>query len=707
MNTDMRSEDFQFEWDRGLDRAQLRAAGRGLLWEGSLLPTLQVRDGGVSKYLRANVDEKRMHDGWEALSLRFDETATGVLMWRAEATGVRFKELSVRWTGEALPVMGLYFGLSPLENSCRAGIAADDGPEWPDWRAEGFCVPGAKGNPGQSFWRSWDMGHAVLPLGSFGPSMGTPYAAAFPRPLLAAAMGGAGGWMAFGPGAVPASALSLEIRAASACVHYLMREDLWGAPEGHERVWEEPLRLAWASEAWDAFARLFATFDSSEAARPEVQRSQWGTWGDFKEGRFDLARQLDIARSVGAAEVVIDDYWETWSSSGVVNAERFPRFIEETQAMAAEGVQPALWQSIGWVDRPEEVGLEAADLLCRADGSPCLANWGCDPRSTQPKHYCLDPSSANARAFLVQRTKRQMRDYRPKMLKLDFGYGMPGPETAAPRDPDIRGERLCVTLLDIIRNAAREIDPEVAVQYYGIHPLMRPHYDLLSLDDLGDMGFHEAAGHGQRSVWAALAAPQRVAMMAASGYYWGQFEEMLLNAAVLGAPGGCLPERDASGETGTRRILCRFRALSKWHRRTVGWDPVWLNSHKGSIEREPELACWGRQERGGKLPALVLRDPADGNHPDLSRWGVIGWCGRWALISQDDEEIGSSARVAIIPFDAGTIELDWPSGVIEEVRCVDGRANMSAVSAFSSQIRVADLTELDALMGFEYGNGQG
>ena len=124
-------------------------------------------------------------------------------------------------------------------------------PFWPGWSAEGYCVPSGKGGPVQSFFRNWDLGHATFPLGSFGPSLGTPYAAAFPRPMFSAAMGGQDGWVAFGPGTIPDAALTLEIRATTGTLHYLYREDLWGTPAGRTRVWPEPLRFAWAPTAWD------------------------------------------------------------------------------------------------------------------------------------------------------------------------------------------------------------------------------------------------------------------------------------------------------------------------------------------------------------------------------------------------------------------------------------------------------------------------
>ena len=85
--------------------------------------------------------------------------------------------------------------------------------------------------------------------------------------------------------------------------------------------------------------------------------------------------------------------------------------------------------------------------------------------------------------------------------------------------------------------AAREISPDVTIQYDGIHPLMRPVTDMVTLDDLGDAGGKEAAGHAKWSVWSALAGLQGMAINASSGYDWQCDAEILLDTAVIGAPG--------------------------------------------------------------------------------------------------------------------------------------------------------------------------
>lgn len=681
---------FRFHWDWKTDRASLTNLRSGkMAWRGSLFPLLSCEAGFVRPRVLAAGGTENTQD----FSLGYSDFALARLEVEITDFGVAFRRFTIEWFGEPVPLHGLFIGGGELSERERHATPEYGATVWPDWRAEGFCVPGAKNNPGQSFWRFWDMGHAVLPLGSFGPAMGTPYTAAFPRPVLAAAMGGPDGWLAFGPGAIPDAALSLDIKSSSAWLRFWMREDLWGAPEGRTRVWDELLRLTWHEEAWESIARLYGSFPCPPPPPSSMQHSVWCTWGNFKEGRYDLVHEKALADSFAIENLQLDDGWETWLGSGVFDEKRFPDGARYLETIRQQGGKVAFWQAIGWVDRPEETELEDSDFLCGPDGKPRLGHWGCDPRSDQPLHYCIDPASERARNFLVTRTRRLIREYRPSLLKLDFGYGMAGPDGAASRNPAFRGERLCLELLRIIVDAARAEDSSVAIELYGIHPLFRPYYDILALDDLGDMGVYEIEGHHQRSVWASLTGSQGAGIMASSGYYWSALEEILLNTAILGAPGACLPARDATGAVATPRHVCRFRALSRWHRRTIGWEPVWLNSHRGNINTEPHLHCWGRSE-AGQLTALALRESAP--KPDLSAWGITAWSGRWAVLSLDDKGIESAANLVCIPFDEGFLELT--AGNVSQVEFREGAEHTTPLGDLGT-LRITS-AELEHTMGF-------
>jgi hypothetical protein len=662
------SSEFQFTWDLDCDRGALFLKGKSnkQIWQGSLLPCFWLKTSRGNECVKAVIDleKSKLESKGGSLHLILGSFGKGQLQILACETGIRFLNLKIIWEKEIPAIIGLYFGTAPLteEQSCAAPNL--DLPFWPNWLSEGYCIPSAKGAPIQSFFRRWDLGHATIPLGHFGPSLGTPYAAAYPRPVFSTALGGENGWMVTGPGEVPDGALSFEIKSGSGCLHYLYREDLWGPLKENTRIWKEPLRLSWSKEAWDAFHELFKTFGSSEPVDPRHQVSLWNSWGEFKEGVFDIPSLADRTLNDYEANLLcIDGLWESDDGSGEANPVRFPHFEKDLEIVKGKGLKLGFWQSVGWIHHVEKIGLTSEDLICGVDGKPRRVNWLMCPFEAPTSHLCLDPSSARTKTFLKERTQRLMRKYQPQLLKLDFAYGLANPNVGVPRDPNLRGERFGQTLLQIIADAAREIDPKVTIQYSGIHPLMRSVSNLIALDDLGDAGSHEALGHRQWSVWSALAGAQGIAIMASSGYDWSVDSEILLNTAVIGSPGSVLPKLLKNGKSVPDRWKCRRQALSRWYRRSTGWSPLWLNTSKGSIAVEPTMNSWGRLENiKGKqqLTALVLREELS-HLVNRSEIRNIDWSGDWALISQDDNSIYDCQTLACIPFDAKSLTLPFTS----------------------------------------------
>ena len=96
-----------------------------------------------------------------------------------------------------------------------------------------------------------------------------------------------------------------------------------------------------------------------------------------------------------------------------------------------------------------------------------------------------------------------MKTFHPKLLKLDFGYGLPSPAMAVPRNPDYRGEKYAYELVRLIHDAAKKVDPEVSILYYSINPLWTNVEDIVSLDDQGDLWYDVREGHAASgSIWA-------------------------------------------------------------------------------------------------------------------------------------------------------------------------------------------------------------
>ncbi len=652
---------YTFAWDIGNDDATLSSTQTGKhVWQGTLLPGFDMIHQNLRVFQKARAVAANLSAAGGIIQLELGEIGSGTLQVAVTSAGCEFQRFDMQWTGGAPPaIISLYFGVDLLTSEQRVIVPNLDHPFWPNWAAQGYCIPSAKGSPIQSFFRCWDFGHATIPLGNFGPSLGTPYAAAFPRPLLCGALGGDEGWMGFGSAGMPDAALTLDIRSSSGCLNYRYREDLWGAAPGVERTWRGLLRLSWQAEAWDAYSAHFKTFEVAPVDA-HYQLSQWNTWGEFRFNIFETRRMIDlIADEIKSDVFVFDDKWETSPSSGIPNRSTVPDFEDDIAYLRSRGLKLGLWQAVGWLDAPEAVGLTSDDLLCGIDGKPRRTSWSMNPHVPESAHYCLDPSSAKARAYLQDRIQRIVRDYAADLLKLDFGYGLPSPDVAAPRDPAYRGERLAYSLYKLAADAAREVNPKIILQSWGVSPLMRPAYNMVSLDDLGDAGNHEAIGHRQWSVWAGLAGEMGAAIMASSGYDWSAVSDILLNTAVIGAPGGVFGLHTADGKRAAPGLLSRLRAITLWYRRSTRWTPLWLNTEKGSLRHEPLVRCWGRLESidgENRLTALVLRDGAD-KLADRSLLQAMDWDGRWAIIAQDDADIYRSKRLACIPFEAGRLQL--------------------------------------------------
>jgi len=528
----------------------------------------------------------------------------------------------------------------------------------PDWQSSGFCVPGAKGGTVQSFFRMWDFGQAAIALGGFGPSLGSPYGAAFPRPLYYFGMGADAGFAAVGAGSIPDAPMFLQVRATSASLQYLYREDLWGALKTMQRTWNEPLRITFGSNAYSAFHEYYRSFPSKEKP-PAVVPAVWNTWGDWREKRYAIPPIADFAKSLGSDILVLDDPWESSQGSGIPGKERFPRFSEDLAYARKKGLKIGLWETVGWISKPAEAGLTAEDLLVQQNGRPCKANWNMSPWSDG--YYCLDISSDRTREFIRKRTIAIMKNQQPALLKLDFGYGFPGPSVAVARNPAYRGERFAYELVKLISETAKSIDPSVIIMYYSISPLWFPVIDLVSLDDQGDLWYDIPAGHQQWSVWSSLLGEKNMPVSGSSGYDWSTDDEVLLNTAITGAPGAVLP---SSGNSPVpKAFLQRRLAVNRWHRKTTHWQPLWINSQQGDLQSPPVLKCFGRIETGEQdsmLTALALRAPPSSESQDTQATAGMRWSGRWALITQDNADIRQSTHLAIIPFDAGFISLPYP-----------------------------------------------
>ncbi len=647
---------YRFEWNIADDKALVfKISTHDTIWKGSLLPAFRLQDTDNREvYIKAVVTGEKTEGNLTRLELRFGNLGNGSLVIKEESWGISIPDFEVKWTREIPKILDLYIGTSAVPSG-RQSLMDDQNPPFSsDWSAFGYCIPGAKEGTVQSFFRMWDFGQTNIALGSFGPSMGIPYGAAFPRPVLSLAMGDDNGWMVIGAGSVPDAPMTLKMRSSLGCLDFLYREDLWG--EGSQvRDWSNPLRIVFGETAWEAYKQYFNSFPQKEPVSSLHQKAIWNTWGNWRNKDFPIRPMVDFAKKIGAEIFVIDDPWEASQGLGKADTVKFPDIYDDWDYILRNKMMHGLWECVGWIGDTAACGLTKSDLICDSRGNPCIASWNFNP--FEPGYFCIDISSQHARDFLKERTIRTMMTMHPQLIKLDFGYGMPNPNLGVPRDPGLRGERYSLALLKLIAGAARSVDPDVTIMYYGIHPLFLSPADLVSLDDQGDMWYATKEGHSQWSIWAALLSDRHVAISGSSSYDWYTDDEIILNTFILGSPGAVLGTHLDDGSPVPERYLNRRLAVNKWYRKTIDWQPVWLNSRTGNMILPPQLNCWGRAEGTPgkyKMTALILRGKPDKSVKELDSFE---WDGRWALISQDDEGIGETRQLAVVPFDTGFISI--------------------------------------------------
>ncbi len=650
-------DEFYFSWDLPNDKATLTTGPeteRAFVWSGSLLPAFWLKpQDSAPVFLKATIDTAGSTITPHKLELQLDipPLGSGKMIVDVIPQGLKISTINITWKEEIPAIIEMYFGTSPLNTEQLAYTLDPEKPFAPDWSAFGFCVPGAKEGPAQSYFRNWDLGQANIALGSFGPTLGAPYGAAFPRPTLMAAMGYDTGWITFGAGSIPAAPMTLQVRSGHGCLQFLYREDLWGIPNSKSRNWNDLLKITFGKNAWQSMQQYVASIPNDRILSNKHHLAVWNTWGNWKMQNYSISPITQIAQKVGAEILVLDDPWESSQGSGTHHLERFPNFYQEIENIHNSGLHHGIWETLAWVAEPDSLGLSKDDLILDRNGNPCKGSWNFDPFWIN--YYLLDISSERAKTFLRKRTIKVMKEVKPRLIKLDFGYGISSPNIGVPRNPAIRGERYCYELSKIIVEAAKSVDPDVTIMYYGISPLFLPLFDMVSLDDQGDLWYEHAAGHDQWSIWASLISQHNIALNGSSGYDWNSDDEILLNTAILGSPGSVLPD-NIDGKDIPKAFLNRRFALHRWYRKSIQWTPLWLNSELGGMQRPMQLRCWGRMEKidaEDKVTALVLREPPSDNIDYLASFS---WQGRWALIAQDNQDISSSKELAIIPFDEET-----------------------------------------------------
>ncbi len=114
----IQSDGFALEWDIAQDNANIKKiSAETPSWRGSLLPALIVLEpNGRKTYVKArpSTSVESIGAGGGNVALTFGDLGRGNLALRATEYGLEFSNLTLDWTGDARPIISLYFGTSLL-----------------------------------------------------------------------------------------------------------------------------------------------------------------------------------------------------------------------------------------------------------------------------------------------------------------------------------------------------------------------------------------------------------------------------------------------------------------------------------------------------------------------------------------------------------------------------------------------------------------
>jgi hypothetical protein len=394
-----------------------------------------------------------------------------------------------------------------------------------------------------------------------------------------------------------------------------------------------------------------------------VTMSQFNTWGaqvandwassDLTQESLELIYDQMVDSGMDAGMFVIDDRWEREYGRLEHDPVRFPRFEEFLDRVRADGRAIGMWAAFIRCQDPESMGLTFDDVLQAPDGTPVT-------RSLFDDHYYMfDVSRPRVREVLRAKAHDFMRRYRPDLVKFDFGYELPSMKYAAPAERAWGGELILLKSLEVVVSAMREINPDIAVMYYNLSPLLGQWIDQHSTDDLYLNAGEYGAEVNRRVFFSSLLAEYGVPTYGSGGYDWVEVKEIWFDTVASG-PLGSLNSftGDQSDSSPTPSDIARYRGLSQLTRRTTTparIEAIGARVHHGSLTARAH--SWARWE-GDALTVVALRTRAvDGQIEPVGHADTVHSTVQVAVASLDAHGIVDAGRMGIVPVGPGLVRV--------------------------------------------------
>ncbi|MCY7411660.1 MAG: hypothetical protein LH471_01250 [Salinibacterium sp.] len=394
-----------------------------------------------------------------------------------------------------------------------------------------------------------------------------------------------------------------------------------------------------------------------------VTMSQFNTWGaqvandwasaDLTQETLELIYDQMSTGGMDPEMFVIDDRWEREYGRLEHDPARFPRFEEFLDRVRGDGRAIGMWAAFIRCQDPESMGLTFDDVLQGPDGTPVT-------RSLFEDHYYMfDVSRPKVREVLRERAHEFMRRYRPDLVKFDFGYELPSMKFAAPHDRSWGGELILLKSLEVVVSAMREVNPDIAVMYYNLSPLLGQWIDQHSTDDLYLNAGEYGAEVNRRVFFSSLLAEYGVPTYGSGGYDWVEVKDIWFDTVAAG-PLGSLNSfnGDQSDSSPTPMDLARYRGLSHLTRRTTAparIEAIGARVHHGSLTAHAE--SWARWEQDALTVVALRTRVVDGQIQPVSYADQVHSTVQVAVASLDEAGIALAARLGVVACGPGVVRL--------------------------------------------------
>ncbi|MCQ3939402.1 MAG: hypothetical protein DPW18_20515 [Chloroflexi bacterium] len=365
----------------------------------------------------------------------------------------------------------------------------------------------------------------------------------------------------------------------------------------------------------------------------------------------DLVRDIfgKLQRSgMRAKTFVIDDKWEGMYGELKHDPERFPNFENLLNNIRTQGYNIGLWAAFLRCQNPAALGLDESHLLQTHEGKPLWLDH-------QTSRYGIfDVTQPKVQAALRERAKDFIRRYQPDLIKFDFGYELPSLDVAAPQDMTFAGERLLQKGLEVIVGAMKEENPDLVIMYYGLSPLLIDYYDLHSPDDLvyciGDYDLES----NRRIFFSSLCGELGMPTYSSSGYDWDSAIDIWFDSVASGSLGSlhCF-DGDENGEKPSARHIAKFNGINSLVRKEAHFTTKPIHAKWQGGLRAGFSPSWERIENGKTVLLALRTHHFDGKPIPTGCNDVIQSNLMLVIAALDDESIGESSHIGIVPFGDG------------------------------------------------------